>query len=84
MATIETTSVVPHLREYGSPQPRDLIFSILNILARLEQQLERRRTRIALLEMNDDQLKGIALSRSTPAAKRTVRSGVDVRSPCKA
>ncbi|MEX2696140.1 DUF1127 domain-containing protein [Rhizobium mongolense] len=39
-------------------------FSVMSIWARLERQLELRRARMALLEMSDDQLKDIALSRA--------------------
>ena len=61
MATIETIYRTNEGREYDISQSRG---SIVAVFAWLARQLERRRSRIALLEMNDDQLKDIGLSRS--------------------
>lgn len=64
MATIETIYRSPEGREYDGSQSRGSGFSITVMFAWLSQQLERRRSRVALLEMTDDQLKDIGLSRS--------------------
>lgn len=54
----------PARRDKDLPQPGTPRFPVLSIVARLERQLESRRSRRALLEMSDDQLKDIALSRA--------------------
>jgi uncharacterized protein YjiS (DUF1127 family) len=64
MATIETTYRMSGGREYDISQSNGSRFSLLSAVAWLERQLERRRSRIALLEMSDEQLKDIGLSRS--------------------
>jgi uncharacterized protein YjiS (DUF1127 family) len=64
MATIETIYRMSEGHEYDISQSNGSRFSLLSVVAWLERQLERRRSRIALLEMNDEQLKDIGLSRS--------------------
>jgi len=64
MATIETPYMPSEERDYDISHFGEAGFSIMSLVARLEQQLEKRRTRTALLEMSDDQLKDIALSRA--------------------
>jgi uncharacterized protein YjiS (DUF1127 family) len=64
MATLETTYLVPERRDNDISQSSTPRFSVMSIVARLERQLELRRSRMALLEMSDDQLKDIALSRA--------------------
>ena len=64
MATIETIYRMSEGHEYDISQSKGSRFSLLSVVAWLERQLERRRSRIALLEMSDDQLKDIGLSRS--------------------
>lgn len=63
MTTIETIHPISegHSLADGS---RETIFSAMAVLAWLETVLERRRSRKALLEMSDDQLKDIGLSRA--------------------
>ena len=62
MATIETIYRTSPGHEYDISQSSRSRFT--SVLAWLERQLERRRSRMALLEMSDDQLKDIGLSRS--------------------
>jgi uncharacterized protein YjiS (DUF1127 family) len=64
MATLATTYRVPERRYNDIPQSTKTRFSVLSMVERLERQLELRRSRKALLEMSDDQLKDIALSRA--------------------
>ncbi|MEX2696147.1 DUF1127 domain-containing protein [Rhizobium mongolense] len=64
MATIETTYTLPGGRDSDISQFSGANISIMSMLTRLEQHLEKRRTRKALLEMSDAQLKDIALSRA--------------------
>ncbi|MCV9961983.1 DUF1127 domain-containing protein [Pararhizobium sp. BT-229] len=64
MATLETTYLVPERRDNEISQSSKTRFSVMSIVSRLERQLELRRSRMALLEMSDDQLKDIALSRA--------------------
>jgi uncharacterized protein YjiS (DUF1127 family) len=64
MATIETIYRMSEGHQYDISQSNGSRFSLLSVVAWLERQLERRRSRIALLEMNDEQLKDIGLSRS--------------------
>ena len=64
MATIETIYRTSPGHEYDISQSSGSRFSITSVLAWLERQLERRRSRMALLEMTDAQLKDIGLSRS--------------------
>ena len=65
MATIETIYRGPELRAFESKAVTGRArFSLTSALTRLEAILERRRSRKALLEMTDDQLKDIGLSRS--------------------
>ena len=65
MTTIETLSRGPQPQ---APESKALTgrarFSLTSALTRLDAILERRRSRKALLEMTDDQLKDIGLSRS--------------------
>jgi len=49
---------------YDISQSRGSRFSVLAAVEWVERQLERRRSRRALLEMTDEQLKDIGLSRS--------------------
>jgi uncharacterized protein YjiS (DUF1127 family) len=64
MATIETIYRMSEGHEYDISQSSGPRFSVTSAAAWLERQLERRRSRKALLEMSDDQLKDIGLSRS--------------------
>jgi uncharacterized protein YjiS (DUF1127 family) len=64
MATIETIYRMSKGHEYDISQSSGSRFSIMSVLAWLERQLEKRRSRVALLEMSDEQLKDIGLSRS--------------------
>ena len=64
MATIETIYRASSGHEYDISQSNGSRFSVTSALAWLEAQLERRRSRMALLEMSDEQLKDIGLSRS--------------------
>ena len=64
MATIETIYRTSPGHEYDISQSNGSRFSMISVLAWIERQLERRRSRLALLEMNDEQLKDIGLSRS--------------------
>ena len=58
MSTIETIYSSPQERSAAKGQSR-----IKSVLDWIEMQLERRRSRHALLEMSDEQLKDIGLSR---------------------
>jgi uncharacterized protein YjiS (DUF1127 family) len=60
MTTIETI----YRRANETSAPKGTRASIMSMLAWLEDRLERRRSRKALLEMSDAQLKDIGLSRS--------------------
>jgi uncharacterized protein YjiS (DUF1127 family) len=62
MAAIETIYRTSGPGEYAISQSGGS--RLLAALAWLSRQIERRRSRIALLEMSDDQLKDIGLSRS--------------------
>jgi uncharacterized protein YjiS (DUF1127 family) len=53
-----------HSRETSSAQSPSRRFSLVKALEWLEIRLERRRSRIALLEMTDQQLADIGVSRS--------------------
>ena len=64
MATIETSYRTSRQRPYDVSEVSGSRFSLLSIVEWLERQLERRRSRIALLEMSDEQLKDIGLSRA--------------------
>jgi uncharacterized protein YjiS (DUF1127 family) len=65
MTTIETIYRGPEPRAHASKASAGRArFSLASALTRLEAILERRRSRKALLEMTDDQLKDIGLSRS--------------------
>jgi uncharacterized protein YjiS (DUF1127 family) len=72
MATIETiyrtsperASVSSRSRAYDISQSHAAKSSVTAILEWIEHKLEKRRSRRALLEMSDDQLKDIGLSRS--------------------
>jgi uncharacterized protein YjiS (DUF1127 family) len=64
MTTIETSCRMSEGRQRGVSQSRGSTSSITAVLAWLELQLEKRRSRRALLEMSDEQLKDIGLSRS--------------------
>lgn len=62
MSTIETIrSAHVTLGRKSTPTPRGLVALIV---AWSNHMLERRKTRLALYEMNDDQLKDIGISRS--------------------
>jgi uncharacterized protein YjiS (DUF1127 family) len=64
MAAIETIRPISdsHTMEADMPKERSRT-SITSVLAWVETQLERRRSRRALLEMSDEQLKDIGISR---------------------
>ena len=62
MATIETIYRTSEGRAYDISESRAL--TVMALLGWLAVQLEKRRSRNALLEMSDDQLKDIGLSRS--------------------
>jgi uncharacterized protein YjiS (DUF1127 family) len=62
MSTMETIYRTSGRHSAGALQGSKL--SVTSVLAWLELQLEKRRSRRALLEMSDDQLKDIGLSRS--------------------
>jgi len=65
MPTIETIYRQPEPLVHGSQAYTGRTkFSLTSALTRLDAILERRRGRKALLEMTDDQLKDIGLSRS--------------------
>jgi uncharacterized protein YjiS (DUF1127 family) len=64
MATIETISPISRQRPYDISEVNGSRFSLLSMVEWLERQFEKRRSRLALLEMNDEQLKDIGLSRS--------------------
>jgi uncharacterized protein YjiS (DUF1127 family) len=64
MATIETIYRMSEGHEYDISQSKGSRFSVTSAAAWLERQLEKRRSRISLLEMTDEQLKDIGLSRS--------------------
>src|SRR5262245_22523742 len=64
MATIETDYRRFGGEGYDQGQDSGSHFSITMMMARLEQRLEKRRSRRALLQMSDQQLKDVALSRS--------------------
>ena len=64
MATIETIYRMSEGHSYDISQSRGSRCSVTVALGWLEHQLERRRSRKALLEMSDEMLKDIGLSRS--------------------
>jgi len=64
MATIETIYRASEGSRYDTPQPSGSRWSVTSMLASLERRLEKRRSRMALLEMSDEQLKDLNLSRS--------------------
>jgi uncharacterized protein YjiS (DUF1127 family) len=64
MATIETIYRMSEGHEFDISQSKGSRFSVTSAAAWLERQLEKRRSRISLLEMTDEQLKDIGLSRS--------------------
>ena len=63
MATIETIYRMSEGHAYDISQSRSP-FSVLTMVEWIERLLEKRRSRRALLEMSDEQLKDIGLSRS--------------------
>ena len=65
MATIETIHRIAdsHQMEANMPKERSRT-SITSVLTWIDTQFERRRSRRALLEMSDEQLKDIGISRS--------------------
>ena len=64
MSTIETNYRMSEGLGYDTSPSTGSRFSITAMFARLEQQLEKRRSRMALLEVTDELLKDIGLSRS--------------------
>jgi uncharacterized protein YjiS (DUF1127 family) len=64
MATIDTMYRIAERGAYELGASRRTTVSIMSVLAWFEGRLERRRSRKALLEMSDAQLKDIGLSRS--------------------
>jgi uncharacterized protein YjiS (DUF1127 family) len=64
MATIETIYRTSEGSGYDTSQPSGSRWSVTSMLASLERRLEKRRSRMALLEMSDEQLKDLNLSRS--------------------
>lgn len=63
MTTIRT--ITPRRRRYHGPLSlTGLYFSFISMLEKLAWQMEKRRSRIALLELSDEQLKDVALSRA--------------------
>jgi uncharacterized protein YjiS (DUF1127 family) len=64
MTAIETIRVFSDSHEMEAEMPKaGSRMSITSVLGWVEAQLERRRSRRALLEMSDDQLKDIGISR---------------------
>jgi uncharacterized protein YjiS (DUF1127 family) len=69
MDTIETIRYVgPAFRAQTDPQSRRgfvsrLVFVLRSVAKQIDLMLERRRGRLALMEMTDDQLKDIGISR---------------------
>jgi hypothetical protein len=57
MATIETIYRTSEGSGYDTSQPNGSRWSVTSMLASLERRLEKRRSRMALLEMSDEQLK---------------------------
>jgi uncharacterized protein YjiS (DUF1127 family) len=53
-----------------------LVIVVTSIVVRLERRLEKRRSRLALLELTDDQLKDIGISRAD-AHREGLRSFLD-------
>lgn len=64
MAAIETIARASAQRAYDISDVQAPGVSLIAIVEWLERKLEKRRSRRALLEMTDDQLKDIGLSRS--------------------
>ena len=64
MAAIETIYRTSEGSGYNTSHPGGSRLSLTSMLARLERLLEKRRSRMALLEMSDEQLKDLGLSRS--------------------
>lgn len=63
MTTIRT--IYPRKRRYLGPLAlRRLYFSAVSMFQRWAWQMEKRRSRVALLALSDEQLKDVALSRS--------------------
>ena len=64
MATIETIYEISDSHKMEADMPKETSkTSMTSVLAWIETQLERRRSRRALLEMSDEQLKDIGISR---------------------
>ena len=63
MTTIKTIRP-PKRRHHGLQSLSALYFSAISMLERLDWQLEKRRSRVALLALSDEQLKDVALSRA--------------------
>lgn len=63
MTTITTISR-PKRRRLGIPALSGLYSALASMLANMEWRLERRRSRVALLALSDEQLKDVALSRA--------------------
>ena len=64
MATIETIYRMAEGHEHDISQSSGSRLSVTSVVAWLDRQLEKRRSRMALLDVSDELLKDIGLSRS--------------------
>lgn len=64
MDTINTISVRSRSSSAGRMTVRSLVDRLVGAVLRLEDMLEKRRSRLALYELSDEQLKDIGISRA--------------------